>query len=101
VLAHVASHVLSTFAFRRQGLVPGNDALSILTHTGYHLNEEDLNSATRELNRLKEAAKALFQDWLEAAWRRLEVQQALEVRCLFFSGGMKMASDVSPYVVHI
>jgi len=49
VLAHVASHVLSTFAFRRQGLVPGNDVLSIVVYAEYLLNEKDLDSATREL----------------------------------------------------
>lgn len=81
VLAHVASHVLSTFAFRRRGLVAGDDALSVLARAEYHLNEKDLDSATRELNQLKGTAKALLKDWLEAARRRLEVQQALEVRC--------------------
>ena len=80
VLAHAASYVLSTFAFRRQGLVPGNDVLSVLARAEYHLNEKDLDSATRELNQLCGTAKALLKDWLEAARRRLEVQQALEVR---------------------
>ncbi|KAI0277298.1 mitochondrial inner membrane protein Mitofilin [Russula aff. rugulosa BPL654] len=79
VLAHVASYVLSTFAFRRQGLVPGNDVLSVLARAEYHLNEKDLDSATRELNQLCGTAKALLNDWLVAARRRLEVQQALEV----------------------
>jgi mitofilin len=87
VLAHVASHLLATFAFRRQGLVSGSDALSVLARAEYHLNEKDLDSATRELNQLKGTAKALLKDWLEAARRRLEVQQALEVRFLFTSGG--------------
>jgi mitofilin len=82
VLAHVTSHVLSTFAFRRQGLVPGNDALSVLARAEYHLNEKDLDGAARELNQLQGSAKVLLKDWLEAARRRLEVQQALEVRCL-------------------
>ncbi|KAH9998862.1 mitochondrial inner membrane protein Mitofilin [Russula compacta] len=79
VLAHVASHVLSTFAFRRQGLVTGDDVLSVLARTEYHLNEKDLDSATRELNQLRGTARALLKDWLEASRRRLEVQQALEV----------------------
>jgi MICOS complex subunit MIC60 len=83
VLAHVASYVLSTFAFRRQGLVPGNDVLSVLARAEYHLNEKDLDSATRELNQLCGTAKALLNDWLVAARRRLEVQQALEVRQSF------------------
>ncbi|KAF8271172.1 mitochondrial inner membrane protein Mitofilin [Lactarius quietus] len=79
VLAHVASHVLSAFTFRRQGLVPGNDVLSVLARAEYYLNEKDLDSATRELNQLRGAAKTLLNDWLDAARRRLEVQQALEV----------------------
>ncbi len=79
VLAHAASYVLSTFAFRRQGLVPGNDVLSVLARAEHHLNEKDLDSATRELNQLRGTAKALLKDWLETARRRLEVQQVLEV----------------------
>jgi mitofilin len=43
------------------------------------LNEKDLDSAARELNQLKGAAKALLQDWLRAARERLEVEQALDV----------------------
>jgi mitofilin len=82
VLAHITSHVLSTLAFRRQGLVPGNDALSVLARAEYHLNEKDLDGATRELNQLQGTARVLLKDWLEAARRRLEVQQALEVRRL-------------------
>ena len=85
VLAHVASHVLSAFTFRRQGLVPGDDVLSVLARAEYYLNEKDLDSATRELNQLHGTAKALLNDWLDAARRRLEVQQALEVCCLFVS----------------
>ncbi|KAH8990333.1 mitochondrial inner membrane protein Mitofilin [Lactarius akahatsu] len=79
VLAHVASHVLSAFTFRRQGLVPGDDVLSVLARAEYYLNEKDLESATRELNQLHGTAKTLLKDWLDAARRRLEVQQALEV----------------------
>ena len=51
----------------------------------YHLNEKDVDRTTRELDLLKGAAEALLKDWLEAARRRLEVQQALEVRYFFFS----------------
>ncbi|KAH9052923.1 mitochondrial inner membrane protein Mitofilin [Lactarius deliciosus] len=79
VLAHVASHVLSAFTFRRQGLVPGDDVLSVLARAEYYLNEKDLENATRELNQLHGTAKTLLKDWLDAARRRLEVQQALEV----------------------
>ncbi|KAJ7592885.1 mitochondrial inner membrane protein Mitofilin [Mycena floridula] len=79
VLSHFASYVLSSFQFKRQGLVPGDDVLSVVARAEYYLNEKDLDSAARELNQLKGTAKILLQDWLEAARRRLEVQQALEV----------------------
>ena len=81
---------MPTFAFRRQGVVPGNDTLSILAPAGYLLNEKDLDSATRELNQLRGTVRALFQDWLEAARRRPEAHQALEVRYLFISDGSKV-----------
>ncbi|KAF8150708.1 mitochondrial inner membrane protein Mitofilin [Crassisporium funariophilum] len=79
VLSFLASRAISGLRFKRQGLVPGNDVLSVLARAEYHLNERDLDSATRELNQLKGPAKVLLHDWLEAARRRLEVQQALEV----------------------
>ncbi|KAF9489622.1 hypothetical protein BDN71DRAFT_1455855 [Pleurotus eryngii] len=79
LLSYVASHFLSSFRFKRQGLVEGDDVLSVLARAEYHLNEKDLDGAARELNQLKGTAKILLQDWLEAARRRLEVQQALEV----------------------
>jgi mitofilin len=79
VLSHLASRALSTLRFKREGLVPGDDVLSVLARAEYHLNEKDLDSAARELNQLKGPSKVLLHDWLEAARRRLEVQQALEV----------------------
>ncbi|PBL03442.1 hypothetical protein ARMGADRAFT_911987 [Armillaria gallica] len=79
LLSHLASHLLSSFRFKRHGLVSGDDVLSVLARAEYHLNEKDLDSATRELNQLKGTAQVLLSDWLEAARRRLEVQQALEV----------------------
>ena len=84
VLSYIASHVLSSFRFKRHGLVDGDDVLSVLARAEYYLNEQDLDSATRELNQLRGPAKALLRDWLEAARRRLEVQQALEVSPVFF-----------------
>ena len=48
------------------------------------MNEKDLDSATRELNQLNGTAKVLLSDWLEAARRRLEVLQALQVRFALF-----------------
>ncbi|PBK75834.1 hypothetical protein ARMSODRAFT_950175 [Armillaria solidipes] len=79
LLSHLASHLLSSFRFKRHGLVSGNDVLSVLARAEYYLNEKDLDGATRELNQLKGTAQVLLSDWLEAARRRLEVQQALEV----------------------
>lgn len=81
VLSHLASHLVSTFTFRRQGLVPGSDVLSVLARAEYYLNEKDLDSAARELNQLQGTAKVLLSDWLAAARRRLEVVQVLEVSC--------------------
>ena len=90
MLAYVASHVLSTFTFRCQGLVPGNDVLSIVAYAEYLLNEKHLDNATRELTSVEGEREGSGQDWLEAARRRLGVQQALEVRHLFISDDLKM-----------
>lgn len=79
VLSYFSSRALSGLRFKRHGLVAGGDVLSVLARAEYHLNEKDLDRATRELNQLKGPAKVLLCDWLEAARRRLEVQQALEV----------------------
>jgi len=79
VLSYLSSRALSSLRFKRQGLVPGNDVLSVLARAEYYLNEKNLDNAARELNQLKGPAKILLHDWLEAARRRLEVQQALEV----------------------
>ncbi|KAI0783860.1 mitochondrial inner membrane protein-domain-containing protein [Irpex lacteus] len=79
LLSHLASHLLSSFSFKRQGLVEGDDVLSVLARAEYYLNEKDLDSATRELNQLRGTAKVLLSDWLSAARKRLEVSQALEI----------------------
>ncbi|KAK7460381.1 MICOS complex subunit mic60 [Stygiomarasmius scandens] len=79
LLSHLASHLLSGFRFKRTGLVEGKDTLSVLARAEHYLNEKDLDSAARELNQLTGTAKTLLHDWLEAARRRLEVEQALEV----------------------
>ncbi|KAG2107255.1 mitochondrial inner membrane protein Mitofilin [Suillus discolor] len=79
VLTHLASHFLSLFRFQRHGLIPGSDVLSILSRAEYYMNEKDLDSAARELNQVKGTARELLRDWLEAARKRLEVLQALEV----------------------
>jgi len=79
VLSHVASRILSSLRFQRHGLVPGTDVLSVLARAEYYLNGKDLDSAARELNQLKGPAKLLLADWMDAARRRLEVQNALQV----------------------
>ena len=79
VLSYLASNLFSSFRFQRHGLVPGSDVLSVLARAEYHLNEKDLDSAARELNQLNGAARLLLTDWLDAARKRLEVLQALQV----------------------
>ena len=80
VLSYLASHLLSSLRFQRHGLAPGTDVLTVLARAEYYMNEKDLDSAARELNQLAGPAQELLHDWLEAARRRLEAQQALEVR---------------------
>lgn len=82
VLSHLAAHLLSNLQFRRHGLVEGDDVLSVVARAEFYLNEKDLDKATRELNQLQGPARALLKDWLDAARRRLEVQQAFQV-CIF------------------
>ncbi|KAI0707230.1 mitochondrial inner membrane protein Mitofilin [Earliella scabrosa] len=79
VLSYLASNLFSSFRFQRHGLVEGSDVLSVLARAEYYLNEKDLDSAARELNQLKGPAKVLLTDWLDAARKRLEVLQALQV----------------------
>ena len=80
ILSHLASHVLTSFTFKPQGFAEGKDVLSTLARAEFYMNEKDLDSAARELNQLGGTAKELLGDWLEAARKRLEVMQALEVR---------------------
>ena len=80
MLSFLASHFLSSFRFQRHGLTPGSDLL--LSRGEYYMNEQDLDSAARELNQLTGPAKELPHDWLDGARRKLEAQQALEVSLL-------------------
>ena len=84
VLSYLGSHALSSFRFQRQGLVSGGDTLSVLARAEYYLNEKNLDSAARELNQLTGPAQTILHDWLEAARRRLEVEQVLEVCIHYF-----------------
>ena len=59
-----------------------NDVESILARVQYYLNENDLDTATRELNQLKGWPKKLAEDWIKAARNHLEIKQAMEV-CIY------------------
>src|SRR6185369_16921963 len=47
VLTYLASYLFSGLRFRRHGLVPGDDPLSVISRAEYYLNEKDLDSAAR------------------------------------------------------
>jgi len=79
LLSHLTSQLFSSFRFQRHGFVAGSDVLSVLARAEYYMSKKDLDNATRELNQLNGTARGLSSDWLEAARRRLEVLQALEV----------------------
>ncbi|EPQ32378.1 uncharacterized protein PFL1_00574 [Pseudozyma flocculosa PF-1] len=79
LLSHIASATLSPLLFHKKGLVEGDDVPSVLARVEYHLDRKDLDSAARQLNQLKGWPKTLAADWLSAARKRLEVQQALDV----------------------
>ncbi|CAE6519448.1 unnamed protein product [Rhizoctonia solani] len=81
VLSHIASYIFSSL---RPAPTPslasnGNDALSRLARAEYYLGVKDLDSATREVNQLEGWPRRLVKDWLDAARKRLEVEQALDV----------------------
>jgi hypothetical protein len=62
-----------------RGIYAENDVESILARVEYHLQREDLDMATRELNLLQGWPKILVSDWLNEARRHLEVKLAMEV----------------------
>ncbi|KAH7342001.1 mitochondrial inner membrane protein Mitofilin [Rhizoctonia solani] len=70
---------------RKAALVPDTSAgvlshlASVLARAEYYLSLKDLDSATREVNQLEGWPKRLVKDWLDAARKRLEVEQALDV----------------------
>lgn len=80
MISHIISIIMSKLMFKKQGLVPGDDLESRMARAEYYLEREnDLESATREVNQLKGWPKHLAADWLDAARRHLEIKQALEV----------------------
>ncbi len=82
VLSHLTSAAFSPLLFRKRGLVDGDDVPSILSRAEYFLQREDLDGAAREVNQLKGWGKVLAEDWLDAARKRLEAKQALDVIAL-------------------
>jgi hypothetical protein len=83
VLSYLASKALSVIRFKRQGLVPEDDVLSVLARAEDYLNEKNLDSAARELTQLRGAAKVLLHDRLEAARRRLDTRYLKHLPCAF------------------
>ncbi|KAI9484897.1 mitochondrial inner membrane protein-domain-containing protein [Zychaea mexicana] len=80
MISHIISIIMSKLMFKKEGLVPGDDLEARLARAEYYLHKEnDLESATREVNQLKGWPKHLAADWLDAARRHLEIKQALEI----------------------
>ncbi|KAJ2762168.1 hypothetical protein H4S06_000808, partial [Coemansia sp. BCRC 34490] len=77
--SQVLSAALSKVMFEKEGLVEGDDVEAVLARTGYYLKDHNLDLATRELNQLKGWPKKLAEDWISAARRRLEIEQAVSI----------------------
>lgn len=104
ILSHLASAALSPLLFHKRGLVDGDDVPSVLARAEYHLDRKDLDDAARELNQLKGWPKILVEDWLNAARRRLEAQQALDVSIVAHSCSnisLLLVSDVSDHDLYV
>lgn len=80
VLSHLMSATIAPLLFQKSGYPQeGEDVPSVLARTQFHLERRDLDSAARQLNQLKGWPKILAEDWLNAARRRLEVEQHLDI----------------------
>ncbi|KAJ2839202.1 regulator of (H+)-ATPase in vacuolar membrane [Coemansia sp. 'formosensis'] len=77
--SQVLSATLSKVMFEKEGLVEGDDVEAVLSRAGFHLRQHNLDQAARELNQLSGWPKKLAEDWISAARRRLEVEQAIGV----------------------
>ncbi|KAJ2708650.1 hypothetical protein H4R19_004645 [Coemansia spiralis] len=77
--SQVLSVVLSKAMFEKEGLVEGDDVDAVLARAGHFLKRHDLDMATRELNQLAGWPRKLAEDWVAAARRRLEIEQAIGV----------------------
>ncbi|KAJ3175011.1 Formation of crista junctions protein 1 [Geranomyces variabilis] len=78
-LSHIASTALSKLAFKKRGLVNGDDVEAVLARAEWYLEEGDIDAAAREMNQLKGWPRRLSADWLKGARAYLEVKQAVEV----------------------
>ncbi|KAI8585642.1 mitochondrial inner membrane protein-domain-containing protein [Geranomyces variabilis] len=78
-LSHLASTALSKLAFKKRGLVNGDDVEAVLARAEWYLEEGDVDAAAREMNQLKGWPRRLSADWLKGARAYLEVKQAVEV----------------------
>lgn len=80
VLSHLLSATVAPLLFTKTGYPEdGDDVPSVLARAQFHLERRDLDGAARQLNQLKGWPKVLVEDWLQAARRRLEVEQHLDV----------------------
>ena len=80
VLSHATSSLFAPLLFKKRAASDDSDDVpSILARAEHALQREDLDLAAREVNQLKGWGKILAQDWLEAARKRLEAKQALDV----------------------
>ncbi|KAJ2083888.1 hypothetical protein H4R24_000418, partial [Coemansia sp. RSA 988] len=77
--SQVLSLALSRVMFEKEGMTDGDDVESVLARTSFLLRHHDLDAAARELNQLKGWPKKLAEDWIAAARRKLEVDQAFAV----------------------
>ncbi|KAI8584330.1 hypothetical protein K450DRAFT_219332 [Umbelopsis ramanniana AG] len=79
IFSHMISITLSKLMFRKHGLVSGEDIEARLARAEYHLRENDLDSAARELNQLTGWPKKLASGWVADARKRLEVKQVIKI----------------------
>jgi mitofilin len=80
ILSHLFSSTVSPLLFNKNGLCPGSeDVPSVLARSQHHLERRDLDNAAREINQLKGWPKILAEDWLQAARKRLEVEQHVQL----------------------
>ncbi|KAI9149865.1 MICOS complex subunit mic60 [Blastocladiella emersonii ATCC 22665] len=79
-LSYTVSRALSALMIpKTPALYKEGGVESVLARVEWHLQREDLEAATRELNALAGWPKILAEGWLREARRHLEVKMAMEV----------------------